>query len=120
MAHNFRKAEVKARLKKARELLAEGWVQGASRVNHMDGTKSYCMLGAIDAACGVYETTSATEYVYVLAMATAVSEPIRKLLDSASSVRNIVMFNDNPTRTQEEVLEILDKAIQEIPDEDQT
>lgn len=86
-------------LRKARQLIADGWCQRDSvAYDARSKTFSYCALGAISAA-GNLRTARNLAFVY---------------LTSAISPQAVAIphWNDHPRRTQEEVLAAFDKAIE--------
>lgn len=95
-------------LRKARALLAEkGWIQGWLAKDcdgrdvfpNEDGANSFCMIGAL--ACA----------------AASSSNPLRTLASAKRAIEDVVgdnvpSWNDDPTRTKQEVLEAFDRAIE--------
>jgi len=98
-------------LRRARQLIERGWVQGPFAITK-DGThcsptlkcaSAFCAAGARDRAC--HELAGSDLFVAVSA---------RNLLNkSAESLGSpsYIHFNDKPGRTKGEVLEMFDKAI---------
>lgn len=84
---------------KARRLIARGWCQGQAREQRLFGN-SYCTLGALAKAAG-------RNYYSGKAFGAIQSEVLKQ--DYASG---IVTWNDAPGRTQQEVLDLFDRAIE--------
>jgi hypothetical protein len=82
-----------------RALLARpgGWIQGREEVIQPDGSVSYCIEGAINAAVPPMQTWSSMR----------ARERVESVVD-----RGIPWFNDAPTTTQADVLAVIDRAIQ--------
>ena len=106
-------------LKGARDLLAQGWVQGIAWATDVDGTECYCATGAIREAC----TTRPDPFPYIL-------EAIERVLVAAgrcpvpprdcdwiSAPGELQSWNDDLYRTQEEVLKAFDEAIENLKQE---
>ncbi len=98
-------------LKKVREILANGWTQEAS-ARDAEGEPlfstdpracSFCILGAVWRAVG-YENQMESRLVY--ALRNAIGEDAK-----------LVSYNDTPGRTQDEMLALVDKAIENIKEE---
>lgn len=95
-------------LKKMRELLAKGWTQGAwardgngtSVGPHSEKAKCFCMLGASTRA----GDPSDLEPLIPKSLAKAIGLPPRG--------GAFIIFNDNPYRTQSDVLALIDRAIE--------
>jgi hypothetical protein len=96
-------------LTEARELIAKGWTQGnaARRADGKDALLSdpdatcFCSFGAVVLASRGCETSGEA--------LTALRRSI-----SGNNGRSIVDWNDDPSRTQAEVLAAFDKAIAEV------
>lgn len=87
-------------LKRARKLLSKGWCQEAAFIPAYHGKPdSFCLIGA---------TSFATKARWPREAIKA-RERIREALPPGSV--SIIDFNDDPGRTQEQVLEVMDKAI---------
>ncbi len=85
-------------LKEARTLISKGWTRG-----HYAHKNSYCMVGAVMHVCaGRDERQLACR---------ASKEALMGCLPKG--YLDLVMFNDTPDRTKEEVLAVFDKAIAE-------
>jgi hypothetical protein len=78
----------------ARDLIASGWCQGASR--SVDGR--YCLIGAMVAGAGLSERFGRAV----------------RLRTQAAGYATIQSWNDAPGRTQAEVLTLLDDVILEL------
>ena len=99
--------DIKDGLIKARALIEKGWTQGAfakdkygETVGTTDPTASqWCATGALMAIVG-----TRARYSYCV-----------KLLDQILQ-EGIIIFNDSPCRTKEDILALYDKAIAEYQD----
>jgi len=100
--------EVDLTLRNARGYIEAGWCQGElHRCNHTQ----HCTIGAIRMALG-WHRPSANPLYY---------KSIRRLVATlpeqhhgSSPVFSVMKWNDAPLRTKEEVLALLDKAIQKV------
>lgn len=82
-------------LQEARKTIAEkGWIQGKF---HGDNGE-FCLSGAINRVLPMDIDLSDIHY--------------EQRIHDVIGTRNFVRWNDNPSRTKEEVLEMLDKAIE--------
>jgi hypothetical protein len=84
-------------LRGARELVATGWGQHTSVRYQPGGRVEYCPLGAIAKAGAEYGNDFR-------------GKSVRELKD-ALGVESIIAFNDDPSRTQAEVVDAFDRAI---------
>jgi hypothetical protein len=92
----------------ARVLRHRGWVKGESRLG--DAT---CFVAAIDAAVGVGDPTRGESEARKLARAGRVGAHLRDLLN----IRNLAAWSDEPSRTIDELLELLSDAALAFPDD---
>jgi hypothetical protein len=106
------KIDIIARVTKARDLVAKpgGWTQGVFARDatgdyvHPDAKEacSFCMKGAIShAKAKRIDAISAREY----------ERAIYEAFMSIAKADSIVDFNDDPNRTQQEIVETFDKII---------
>lgn len=94
--------DTKTTLKKARALLARGWCQG-SLYEGSSKAPEYCILGAI----------------YSVAPEKSEQDDVVNAVRAALPNRciGISYYNDTPGRTQAEVLEVIDRAIEGLGDD---
>ncbi len=99
-------------LKQVRDLLEKGWTQEAS-ARDADGEPllstdtracSFCILGAVWRAVAGHDNPMESRLVY--ALRNAIGEDAK-----------LVAYNDTPGRTQDEILALVDKAIENIKEE---
>lgn len=92
-----RSAGAAARLRKARDLLAQrnGWVQNTSVLSR-DGKYAYCLSGAL-VAVGATNTDL---------------ERVRAVIARKYGIESITVFNDRLSRRKSEVLAVVDEAIE--------
>lgn len=91
--------EIKNELIKIKEvLLSKGWVQGS----FTDLYGSHCLLGALDVVSSSYYDPA------------CLRRHLRGALHNRTKgeVTNLVTFNDAPGRTKEEVISLIDDAIE--------
>lgn len=92
-------------LTKARELIEAGWIQGNYRlITDVDGRIGYCVLGALREVFEPYngpETAEMTEAVELV-----------RIKATGTKWGSLSVWNDAPGRAKEEVLAVLDKAIE--------
>ena len=108
-------------LKGARDLLAQGWVQGIAWATDVDGTECYCATGAIREAC----TTRPDPFPYIIEAIERVLVAAGKCSDPQcsrgggwiSAPGELQSWNDNAERTKEEVLKAFNKAIENLEQE---
>lgn len=99
-----------AYLAEARDMIAEGrWVQNAFRVYNPDKKQfCYCALGAVAFAAGEPEGDFDN-------LNTFDNKPVKEALDlltaASGSPFGIPTWNDDPERTQDEVVALFNKAI---------
>jgi hypothetical protein len=84
-----------------------GWVKGTTRKGD-----AMCLVAAIDAAVGVGDPATATTAAK-LARAGRVGAHLRDLI----GVRNLAAWSDEPSRTLEEVLQLLSEASVAFPED---
>jgi hypothetical protein len=124
----------KAELIKARELIANGWIQGAL-VDKRSGNLCYCLDGAVGAAYidseyFSYDTIRATPGALAdLQYLTQFTLPLiqnwgilvelspEDVKKYGSELEVNYSFNDNSNTSQADVLAVLDTAIEKYPDE---
>lgn len=95
--------QTKLVLVEARGLISRpgGWVQQSGEYHFADGTVGYCSVGAIEkAAPQPYQIADAEDWLGFQ-------------IDGGSGV-SIIDWNDEPNRTQAEVVAVFDAAIAEI------
>ena len=89
-------------LTEARKLIAQGWTQGGyNRV--VNGVECWCISGAIRQAAQ-YDNPMELEFVDLIRALRADDFYI-------SSSSKLIKWNDAPDRTQEDVLDLIDRAI---------
>ena len=92
-------------LERTRDLLANsGWIQNGWR--SLDG---FCCIGAIHQAAREIPVPADPLHV-----SHEVIEEISKSISEKYGMEGIIMFNDYPGRTQEDVLDILDGTISRV------
>lgn len=98
--------EVDLTLRNARGYIEQGWCQGELyHGNH----EQHCTIGAIRMALGWHYPSKNPLYnKSIRRLVAALPEQHRR----SSLVYSVMKWNDAPLRTKEEVLELLDKAIQ--------
>lgn len=89
-------SESREAILKARDLVKAGWCQGESSMV-IDGKTCYCPHGAILEISG---TRSFNE----------VSKPVYDYLRSRYEIGSLVGWNDDPSRTQAEVIALLESV----------
>jgi hypothetical protein len=91
------------KLREARALIAKGWTQGTFRASRPSESVCYCLYGAINkAVLGYADADCSATFEYEEFLGKAIG---REPLDLAN-------WNDDPERTQAEVLAAFDKAIE--------
>lgn len=118
---------LKDRLKEVRRLIEQGWIQGSPikalprSSPNSEPTYAYCLLGAVDAVCGV-NLAEGPGWIFTNQLP-AVAETLRiallsQLRDDPSKgfYSEIVHFNDTPGRTKEDVLALIDKTLAAMED----
>lgn len=91
-------------LKKAQKLVANGWVQGSAREEKEDGTVCYCMTGAIRNAYGARWLHRGFAQTLMYLMPQPEKFPW-------TTPGLIPRYNDAPSTTQEDVLNMFSWAI---------
>ena len=106
-------------LKDARDLLAQGWVQGIAWATDVDGTECYCATGAIREACMGAEPDKYRPKYFQKAVSKALGTDTMwaDTLDWTDEVFALQHWNDEAERTKEEVLKAFDKAIENLEKE---
>lgn len=94
-------------LKKARRLIARGWVKGTFLERDAKGRLCYCASGAVRRAAGDGFDNDKGTY---LACEVAPPADVWSLLNTVAG-KNIVSFNDDDTTTKRDVLNVFDQAI---------
>ena len=89
-------------LAEARKLIAQGWTQGEYK-RVVNGVECWCISGAMGQAAPGYKPRD-------LAFA-ALFLSLRVDDFYLSSSTNLIEWNDAPGRTQEDVLDLIDRAI---------
>jgi hypothetical protein len=89
------------------QLRDRGWVQGVTRRGD-----AMCLVAAIDAAVGVDDPLTGTTAAK-LARAGRVGAHLRDII----GVRNLAAWSDDPSRTLEEVLQLLSEASVAFPED---
>jgi len=92
----------------AGQLRHRGWVKGEPGRGD-----AVCFTAAIDAAIGVGDPTRGGTEATKLARAGRVGAHLRDLLN----IRNLASWSDDPSRTIDEVLELLSHAALAFPDD---
>ena len=82
---------------KARDLLEGGWCQRHGCKTDQDGNMSYCIEGSI-----VFSTDYNDDEILKI---------VEGVIRDNTTSRYIRIWNDDPERTKEEVLDMMDKAI---------
>jgi hypothetical protein len=85
------KLAIVEKLRRAKALVAEGWVQGDSQ-KRIDGKMHYCAIGAM-------RTITHRSYA------------MQELFRMANNIEFISVWNDVPGRTKRQVLSAFNKAI---------
>ena len=96
----------RAYLQQTRALLVTGWIQGTP-IFERDGRTSYCLIGAITQA-----TKRTSFYSPICAILRASLSTGEFNLVDFNDTLNLVDFNDTPGRKLEEVLALVDRAIE--------
>ena len=96
-------------LKKGRKRIEGGWRQHSFSAFHADGSTSFCALGAIDYRNVIAQRTGGQDALHLLALAADVFSFGRTY--DAANAGAVSNWNDNPSRTKEEVLQVFDRAI---------
>lgn len=93
------KSSPAAVLKRARELIEQGWVQGDWRVTDDNGKMSFCAIGALNEASTKVNWETKDE--------------ARELLGSAlrNGYHDVIEYNDADGRRKADVLKLFDRAI---------
>src|SRR6185295_11040321 len=101
-------------LQEARALIAKGWTQGTY---YTPDKSKFCLVGALSEASGPLDTHTLATDVRIQAYRKA-AEAVAKglMVDSTPGEHDefyigLVPFNDQPGRTKDEVLALIDKAI---------
>jgi hypothetical protein len=100
-------------LKSMRKKIATGWTQGCSARNrhghpvvpNSESACQWCLIGSMTADMTLLNEVGAA---HVRARAYRV---IGQLLNNRNESEDLALYNDNESRTREEVLELLDEAI---------
>lgn len=99
------------RLKEVRTFLTESkWIQGSYRKPLPEGGEGYCLSGAIRYAPS--SIACVPDFAFDVCPKCQNDEVVRKSLGTIISDQ-IHVWNDRAGRTKDEVLKLLDKAIQE-------
>jgi hypothetical protein len=103
-------------LTKARDKIAHSWIQGAEISEGPEGKVGYCSIGAIRFSILEEAFEHRLENPNVIcdrvdADAAVLALAIDELHPELEGNYDIVDFNDCESRTQEEVLEVFDRAI---------
>ena len=105
---------VAATLAEARKLIAQGWTQGAF-YDDEDGRGCYCLAGAVGAAeaASVKLPKGRVKFVFYSRSKSiaALSACLGGRGRGAGAVDLVTEWNDAPGRTQEDVLDLIDRAI---------
>ncbi len=96
---------IKEDLIKAREKIEKGWCQGVNArdaqgeptLAEYSGAVQFCVMGALIAVCGHYCPVHLSLFC--------------RTLQGRDHPWTVNAYNDHPSRTQEEVLALFDKAI---------
>lgn len=97
-------------LKRARYLLRHktSWRQGDYTGENKDGYMTYCLLGALGMTKEhQWERTSEVQEAIDI-----LNRAIRNLYPNQPRTNRIFIFNDSPETTHDEILKVLDKAIE--------
>lgn len=102
----MRLREVKSVLRKARKLIATGWVQHIYWQQSMYGQpECFCSIGAINKALGGQPDA-------IVDIHGPAGQVIRHLMNNDwAQASDVMFFNDHDTQTKAEVLAAFDKAI---------
>lgn len=96
-------------LKKARELIRKGWAQETFSLYRGTDMVCYCALGAIGPAAGGHPGDGV--FVSDGTAAVAVTALCAALGASTAPLSAVTSWNDDPKRTQEDVIGLYDRAI---------
>jgi len=100
-----KKTETLHILERAARLLVEGWIQ-----EEFENDDGYCLVGAVRASAELQSSVKAStneEKVNTYIVAAISEEWVGYEPDSDG----IIEFNDDPDRTHEDILEVMDRAI---------
>lgn len=95
----------------ARSLVTQGWIQGSSSRDRLDGTTAYCAQGAIIAAA-FQDQAPELGYGPRHVLAERAMHVIGAVLRARGVSVNIPTWNDQIGRTQAEVIALFDDAIE--------
>lgn len=86
-------------LKRARELIEQGWVQGDFRQRDEQGNMRFCAIGALDEAASNVEWST--------------KDNAREALDKSlrNGYHDVIEYNDADGRRKADVLKLFDRAI---------
>lgn len=101
-------------LRAAKDLIAQGWVQGISAKRNARGGMSYCLTGALAAA------TDARTDLFISQQTVLFKEARKELYVTLNWSHPIERWNDELGRTQEQVLDALDRTIRRLEREQTT
>ncbi len=101
-------------LRQMRATITEGWTQGCSARNRQGNpvvpsspeASQWCLIGSITAGCTEQHTLGSN-----LTLRQNIYQIMVKMLENRNESEWLDRYNDNPLRTQAEVLELLDEAI---------
>jgi len=96
-------------LRNMRSAIDKGWCQGVSSrnrqgnpvVSYSDEASHWCLIGSVHAKLPIPSPS----------IISSIFDIITKLLADRNEKPDLAMYNDNPARTKEEILELLDEAI---------
>ena len=104
-------AESVQALEDAIPLIQRGWCQKKTAHYRADGTAQYCIFGAVTEVLHAKERESDYDFIFELSgTAYAIRAEAMDLVE-ATVGQNAVSFNDEPGRTQEEVLTALRETV---------
>jgi ferritin-like protein len=94
-------------LKLARNIISEGWCQG-----YYVNNNQYCISGAISAAVAINQIELKLGNIECSKLLQQIIAELR--IDLPIGFRDLIHFNDYPTTTQNDVLNLFDKTIKNL------
>ena len=98
----------------ARDRIEDGWCQLWSMRVSADGDTEYCALGALNQGLMDCKGLRRRDIYERMDVSNAAYKSLQDVLPAECSDDMVVVYNDAPGRTKEDILELYDRAIESV------
>jgi hypothetical protein len=94
-----------ALLERTKAVIIDGWCQGTSCIIHGDGTEQHDLSSALRKSCNSYSWEADFD---------AGRQALKNAMHNSASRTYLSDWNDNKAKTVQDVIDLIDRAIEEL------